>query len=42
MVVVPPGLSVGGLLLSLAAVEVVVVALAVGMMMSPRACLLLS
>jgi hypothetical protein len=42
MVVVLQGLSVGGLLLALAAVEVVVVALAVGMMMSPRACLLLS
>jgi hypothetical protein len=39
MVVVLPGLSVGELLLTLAAVEVVVVA---GMMMSPRACLLLS
>jgi hypothetical protein len=33
---------VGGLLLALAAVEVVVAALAAGMMMSPRACLLLS
>jgi hypothetical protein len=42
MVVVLPGLSVGGLLLALAAMEVVVAALATGMMMSPRACLLLS
>jgi hypothetical protein len=39
MVVVLHGLSVGGLL---AAVEVLVVALAAGIMMSPRACLLLS
>jgi hypothetical protein len=42
MVVVLHGLSVGGLLFALAAMEVVVVVLAVGMMMSPRACLLLS
>jgi hypothetical protein len=42
MVVVLPGLSMGGLLHALAAVEVVVAALAAGMMMSPRACLLLS
>jgi hypothetical protein len=42
MVVVLHGLSVGGLLLTLAAMEVVVAALAVGMMMSPKACLLLS
>jgi hypothetical protein len=42
MVVVLHGLSVGGLLLALAAMEVVVVALAAGMMMRPRAFLLLS
>jgi hypothetical protein len=42
MVVVLPGLSVGGLLHTLAAVEVVVAALVAGMMMNPRACLLLS
>jgi hypothetical protein len=42
MVVVLHGLFVGGLLLALAAMEVVVVALAVGMMMSPRVFLLLS
>jgi hypothetical protein len=42
MVVVLHDMSVGGLLLALAAVEVLVVAMVVEMMMSPRACLLLS
>jgi hypothetical protein len=41
MVVVLHDMSVGGLLLALAAVEVLVVALAAGMMMSPRVCMLL-
>jgi hypothetical protein len=42
MVVVLRGLSMGGLLLALVAVEVLVVALVAVMLMSPRVCLLLS